>query len=532
MPCYTSTKVRFDNPRSDTDIGKNRLSTAGKTETTPCINVRLTPSQEALPRQSEKITRARTCYLYNQRGKKLKYPIDPTKEATLRKEDIERIKANAKIITMEERAAIVELQEKEAQRLNDMADELRLRYKRIDDERRNMRDALDGRDKFSDTAQKLNVLERSFVEKHEQEEEVQLANRVIINLKCQAVRDEQILEKKEIERLAKQADAHMVQIQMNIAAKSLAEEDKKEEEKRLNRILYAADIRQQLNERERIRLLEGQRIEKEALKMREAMEELKRDEELQAKLILERKLQFRRELDKVAEMSMVFKKMLCEQDLDADMRVLAFKREQEIRQRKFDEEKRIAKKEFDRKQDKLFVLGQKALESRSRRDEMSYMREQERLESEYRRKEMEAALRKKRVEKELCDARKQQLLDSKNRHALYIAHAEQEFNDLIVSIKSEEEEQKKMDALHKKLRENYRNDIIRQINDKEAERRRLLDLEKNQVSTWRKDERKREQNIRTIINAKLAAMKDAKLPEKYITEVQQRITKIFAKYNN
>ncbi|XP_011189016.2 cilia- and flagella-associated protein 45 [Zeugodacus cucurbitae] len=460
-----------------------------------------------------------------------KRPVGPksgrTKnQTTLTQKELDRLKNASKVVTLEDRLEVLKRQEEERNRMEKETEEVRTRFKKIDDARQKALEENAVKEDLFGAGEKVKVLERAFLAKHEQEEEVRRVNRIILNAKCQAVRDAQIQEKEDFQRELRNEEMRMDRMVLEGATGALKKEDAKEEKKKEEKLKYACEIRNQLNERETLRFLEAERLEQEAKRIRKANELIRVEDERQAQLQRERKLKFREELNRIAEMAALFKRMLCEQEREADMRAAAYMREKQKKERELAMEKKLAQEASESKRQRIFILAQKVLEAKSASEELSYMREQERIEREYRRKEKEATMRKRQIEKDLAEARESQLRQTKQRQALQIARAEQDFDNLMAQVKVDEEKQKQQEAQRERQNDCYRQAIIKQMNDKELERRRLLELDRAQALDWREGERQRDRNIRAVIDAKLAAMRDACLPEKYIKEVEMQLTKI------
>lgn len=451
------------------------------------------------------------------------------KSIALPAREFNRLKTAAKVVTLEDRLNALMLREQETKRLEAEAEKTKQYFKEIDEARKRVEQEKNRELEGEVANEKVKVLERAFLAKHEQEEEVKKANRIILDAKCHAVRDAQVQEKYELQRELRKDEQRLEKQVLERAMKALSEEDAKHERLNEEKQKYAQEIKKQLNERENARFLEAERIEEEAIMLRKANEILKRDEERQTKLAKERRLKYRDDLAKVVEMSTTFRRMLCEQEREAEMRIAAYMRAKEERMRALQAEQKLAKEELERKQQRIYNLAEKILQSKSDREEMSYLREQERIEREYRRKEKEAALRKKQIEKELAEARERQMQETKHRQALQIARAEQEFNTLIESLKEAEDKQKREDEQREQRRKCYRRDIIQQMGDNEMKRRSLQELEKAQALAWRESERQRDANIRAVITAKLNAMREACLPDKYIKDVEKQLSRIVAK---
>ncbi|XP_073843548.1 cilia- and flagella-associated protein 45 [Musca autumnalis] len=441
--------------------------------------------------------------------------------------ELERLKTASKVVSIEERLDALMKREEEAKRLELEAERTKQRFKEMDEARKKL-EAERNKNLVVDEGgnDQVRILERAFLAKHEQEEEVKKANRIILEAKCHAVRDAQVQEKTQIQRELKNHEQRLERQVIDNAIKALSEEDEKFNKLHESKQKYADEIKKQLHERENLRFLEAERIEEEAQILRKANEAIKRDEERRLKESQERRRKYREDLAKVVEMSQQFRKMLWQQEREAEMKVAAYMKEKAERLKALHNEKMLAKQEFERKQQRIYSLAEKILQSKSDREEMSYLREQEKIEREYRRKEREAALRKKQIEKELADARERQMQETKHRQALQIARAEEDFNVLIERLKREEAKERRAQEERDRKRDMYRLDIIRQMGDNEMQRRHLKELEKAQADAWRESERQRDANIRAVIKAKISAMREACLPEKYIKDVEKQLSKI------
>jgi len=95
-------------------------------------------------------------------------------------------------------------------------------------------------------------------------------------------------------------------------------------------------------------------------------------------------------------------------------------------------------------------------------------------------------------------------------------------------MRKEEDREKALDRQREAQRQVYRQDLRQQMTDKQAERRRLAELEAVRVQKWLDQEKQRDANIRQVISAKIAAMRENCLPEKYLREVEKQLKSIQA----
>lgn len=66
-------------------------------------------------------------------------------------------------------------------------------------------------------------------------------------------------------------------------------------------------------------------------------------------------------------------------------------------------------------------------------------------------------------------------------------------------------------------------EIINQINQKEVARRSTKDFNRIEYNAARQKEEERSKNIKSIINRKINAMRQANIPEKFIKDVERQL---------
>ncbi|KAH8276125.1 hypothetical protein KR026_000929 [Drosophila bipectinata] len=532
MPCFSASNVRFVSADSQLQQKCQELRARARAQTAayrpPAGGFR--PSTSApLGFASFKRTTCDQSAAYDQkqlkRNERERKRNQGTKHLVLRANELRRLKDQGKVPTVSDRLQEIDRQEEKHRQQLQLVEETRRRFKAIDEARGSAPGDAEGTS--SELAELLeekgSVLSRAFLARQEQEEEVKQINRMILDAKCKAVREAQIQEKHMLAKALREDDERLARMVNQRAKQALTAEDERERLEAEKRNRYANEIRQQLSERENRRYLEAKRVADEAKDIRRATELLREQEEQQRAFAELRKHRFREELQRIRNMSNVFKTMLSEQERLAELRVTAYMREKQEKERQLKEMQRLAKKEFERRQQRIFTVAAEAMETRQANDELKYLKDRDRVEREYRRREKEAAIAKREVEQDLLESRAQQAQEMKQRLALEIAHAEEEFAKVMDRMRQEEEKQKAMDRQRDSQRQIYRQDLRQQINDKQAERRRLSELEAERVQKWLDQEKQRDSNIRQVIGAKIAAMRENCLPEKYLREVEKQL---------
>lgn len=110
------------------------------------------------------------------------------------KHEMERLKKASKVITLEETMQEMERIEAEKKRIEQDCEERKRQMREIDDKKQKHSKADHKVENFAQE-EKAKVLDRAFLLKHEQEEEVKEANRIILAAKCHVIRHAQIQEK-------------------------------------------------------------------------------------------------------------------------------------------------------------------------------------------------------------------------------------------------------------------------------------------------------------------------------------------------
>lgn len=455
------------------------------------------------------------------------------KEVVLRTSDVKRLKEKCRLETVQDKLKAMTEAEDEHRRQLQLVEETRQRFKQIDAARKADTKEHEQQQEELDEAlrEQSTVLSRALLARHEQEQEVKQVNRMILDAKCKAVREAQIQEKQQLAKALRDDDERLAKMVNERAQQALNAEDERERLELEKRAKYAQEIRQQLSERENQRFLEAQRVAEEARHLRKAGELVREAEEQQRSFVQLRKLRFREELQRIREMSNVFKNMLLQQERLAELRVAAYMREKQEKERQLKDLEQQVKKQFERRQQRIFSIAAEARVTRETNEELKYLKERNRVEREYRQREKQAAVAKREAERDLLESRARQAQEMKQRLAQEVAHAEDEFNKVLERMRDEEEKQRKLDRERDQRSQNYRRELKQQMCDKEAERRRRADIEHERMQKWLEQERQRDANIKQVISSKIAAMRENCLPEKYLKEVEKQLKHIEASRN-
>jgi len=230
------------------------------------------------------------------------------------------------------------------------------------------------------------VLDRAFLAKQEQEEEVKRANRIILATKCHVIRDAQVAEKNEISRELREENLRLEKMMMEERERSIKLEDVSREKARLIKSKHGLEIQNQLKEREMVKIMEAERIEEEAKAMAKAQIAITIDMMEKEKERRQKVLEIRSELQKANELNTYFKRLQFEEQRIADLKVQEYMRQKTERDQQMALEKRLAREQKEREQDRMLQLQQKLLNSKIEHNNMEVRRAQEAKEREYRNK--------------------------------------------------------------------------------------------------------------------------------------------------
>ncbi|XP_017042242.1 cilia- and flagella-associated protein 45 [Drosophila ficusphila] len=530
MPCYSASNVRFVSAESQLQQKCQELRARARAQTAayrpPAGGFRPSTTSFGCFRRNPCDQSAAYDQKQLKRNERERKRNQGTKQVVLRAGELRRLKDKGKLETVGEKLERIEQQEEEHRRQLQAVEETRRRFRAIDEARGTGASEVRSNMLSEILEERQSVLSRAFLARQEQEQEVKQINRMILDAKCKAVREAQIQEKHLLSKALREDDERLARMVNERAQKALTAEDERERLEVEKRNRYAQEIRQQLSDRENVRFLEAKRVADEAKDIRRATELLRGQEEQQRAFAQLRKQRFREELQRIREMSNVFKTMLSEQERLAELRVTAYMREKQEKERQLKEMQRLAKKEFERRQQRIFTVAAEAMETRQTNEELKYLKERDRVEREYRQREKEAAIARREAERDLLEARAQQAQEMKHRLALEIAHAGEEFAKVMERMREEEEREKAVDRQRDAQRQAYRQDLRQQMSDKQAERRRLAEQEAARVRKWLDQEKQRDANIQAVISAKIAAMRENCLPEKYLREVEKQLKSI------
>ncbi|XP_015104580.3 cilia- and flagella-associated protein 45 [Vicugna pacos] len=451
--------------------------------------------------------------------------IVPTKDSSgesliMSPEEFERTKWASQILTREELEAREQAFKKEKEAIVDAVTTRKKIMKQKEMVWRNNKKLSDLEEVAKERAQ--NLLQRATQLRMEQEEELKDVSKIILNAKCHAIRDAQILEKqliqKELDAEEKRLD-QMMEVERQKSIQRQEELDRKRREERIRGRRYIVE-QMEKNQEERSLLAEQREQEKE--QMLEYLEQLQEEDLRDLERRHQQKLKMQAEIKRINEENQKQKAERLAQEKLADQMVMEFTRKKMAREAEFEAEQERTRREKEKEIARLRALQEKARDYQAEQDALRAKRNQEVADREWRRKEKENAQKKLETEAELRKSRLEQVAFKEHALAVQVQRDRDEFERILRAQREQiekeqlEEEKKATGRLQhaNELRRQVRENQQRQVQDRIAtfeEGRRL----KEEAQKWR-------ECIEDIKKKKLEELRATGLPEKYCIEAEHK----------
>ncbi|XP_071327968.1 cilia- and flagella-associated protein 45 [Trachinotus anak] len=452
----------------------------------------------------------------------LRVPLkDPSgKSIILPPAEFKRITSTSRVLTKEERRALHEAYQRKKEEEIKAAEERKRRIYEADLSRKENPALTELELEARDRAQRL--VERANALRLEQEEEIKKLNKLILGAQCQATRDAQIQEKKQIQMELSEEEKRldtMMEVERCKVLETVAQIEELHKKQRISGMQQIYDqIKQRMEEKQlqdELKELERQQIRENQEKMN--LEDLKALEEKRAKQ--QRLLE---EVMKINAETLQAKEQRREEEKLADMRDMEYIRKKMEREAEYEAEQRRIKKEKELEIARLRARQEKAKDYQAEQDELRARRNQDIMDREWRRKEKELALKKAQEEAMLRAARLEQVHCKEHFLSIEAGREKAEFERVLkvqqeaITKKMEEEEKQRQKAQH------HSEAIRHQVKDRElsaiAQRRETF----KEADRLIEEARQRRMRLDEIKEKKLKELKATGLPEKYCSEVERK----------
>ncbi|XP_076438329.1 cilia- and flagella-associated protein 45-like isoform X2 [Babylonia areolata] len=447
---------------------------------------------------------------------------DPSGQSMIMPRDqFMRILQASRVMTKEEREAEIERLKMEKQAALEAAQQRKNEMKQLDLARQKNSALSDLEVEAKEKAEHL--LARANAMRLETEDEIKHLNELILNAKCHAIRDAQILEKGQISRELvdeeKRLDT-MMEVDRQAAIEVQEEVEKKRKDEQL---MGAAKLMEQIHENEQERLFELERKDQENIQMQRYIEKLMEEDQAAVEKRKSEQTHLREELNKANRDILRRKELKKEQDRAEEEKVLEFQRKKAEREAAYEKEQERIRIEKEKETARLRALQERARDEQAERDALRAKRAQEQAERDWRAKEATEARKKAETEAMLEQARHQQMMQKEHYLAVQAQRERQEFERVLRAQKELVEREKREEEEVRKKRLSHADDVRSQIRKKEQERIAERNAFFEEGVKLDEEARARRARLDEVKRKKLNELRDAGIPDKYLAGVERKV---------
>ncbi|XP_052593639.1 cilia- and flagella-associated protein 45 isoform X2 [Peromyscus californicus insignis] len=446
---------------------------------------------------------------------------DPSGESLIiSPEEFERIKWASQVLTKEELEAREQAFKKEKEAILEAVTIRKKIMKQKEMAWSNNKKLSDLEEAARERAQ--NLLQRASKLRMEQEEELKEMSQIILNAKCHAIRDAQILEKQQIQKELDAEEKRLDQMMEVDRQKSLQRQKDREKKRKEERLRGKRQIVDQIKKNEEERSLLAEHREQEKEQMLAYLERLQEEDLQDLERRHQEKLKMQAEIKRINEENQRQKAERMAQEKLADQMVMEFTKKKMAREAEFEAEQERIRREKEKEIARLRAMQEKAQDYRAEQDALRAKRNQEVADREWRRKEKENAQKKMETEEKLRQSRLDQVAFKEHTLAVQVQRDRDEFERILRAQREQiekerlEQEKKAADRLQ------HANELRRQVreNQQKQVQNRLSTFEEGR--RLKEEAQKRRERIEDIKKQKLDELRATGLPEKYCIEAERK----------
>ncbi|XP_012863739.2 cilia- and flagella-associated protein 45 [Echinops telfairi] len=472
------------------------------------------PSKEHKPQTIQLITRDMV--------RELVVPTeDPSGESLIiSPEEFQRIKWASHILTREELEAKEQTLKLEKEATLDAVTSRKKIMKQKDLVCKNNKKLSDLEEVAKERAQ--NLLQRANKLRMEQEEELKSMNKVILNAKCHAIRDAQILEKQLVQKELETEEKRLDQMMEVERQKSLQRQEALDQKRREERIRGRRQIVEQMEKNQEERSLLSEQREQEKEQMLQYMEQLQEEDLKDMERRHQEKLKMQEEIKRINDENQKQKAQVLAQEKLADQMVMDFTKKKMAREAEFEAEQERIRRDKEKEITRLRALQEKAQDYQAEQDALRAKRNQEVADREWRRKEKENAQKKLETEAMLKQSRLEQVAFKEHTLAVQVQRDRDEFEQILRAQRKQIEREKLEEERKATGRLQHANELRRQVreNQQKQVQERIDTFEEGR--RLKEEAQRRRERIEDIKKKKLEELRATGLPEKYCVEAERK----------
>nr|XP_046246313.1 cilia- and flagella-associated protein 45 [Scatophagus argus] len=505
-------------PTSQVDETLFGSSTPASSEPDKRVKSASKPKNESQRNQDEEPVQIITKDLI--RSLRIPFKDPPGESIILPSAEFERITSACRVLTKEEKVA-----QKEAYQMKKEAD-----IRAIEERKRQIFEAdLSRKENKALTELELeaqehaqHLVERANVLRMEQEEEIKQLNQLILGAQCQATRDAQIQEKKQIQTELLDEEKRLDAMMEVERRKALESEEQIDDLRKHQRISGMQQIYDQIQKRLEDQKMQEEMKEQERQQIQEQQEKMNLEDLKALEKKKEEQQHLQEEIMRINAETMRAKEQRREEEKLADMRDVEYIRNKLEREAEYEAEQRRIKKEKELEIARMRARQEKAKDYKAEQDELRARRHQESVDREWRQKEKELAAKKAQEEAMLRADRSEQVHRKEHLLSIEAGREKAEFEMVLkaqqeASIKDKEEEEKRRQKAHR-----HAEAIRHQVKERElsaiAKRKEIFKDAERLIE----EARQRRMRLEEVREKKLKELKATGLSEKYCSEVERK----------
>ncbi|CAJ1065777.1 cilia- and flagella-associated protein 45 isoform X3 [Xyrichtys novacula] len=356
----------------------------------------------------------------------------------------------------------------------------------------------------------------------EQEEEIRKLNTLILGAQCQAARDTQITERKQIQTELSEEEKRLDNMMEEERLRALETMEQSDELRKRRRMSGMQEIYNQILQRlEEKQLLEEMK-EQEKQQIQEKQETINLEDQKALEKKRDEQQQLQKEIMRINAETMQAKKQRQEEEKRADMRIMEYIQNKLEQEAAYEAEQNRIKKEKELEITRMRAQQQRAKDYIAMQDEIRMRRNQEVADREWRKKEKDLAAKKVREEEMLRVARLEQVHCKEHFLAIEAAREKAEVKQMLKAQEEVIKRLKEEEGKHHKNAKLHAEALRHQVKEREisavAKRREILKEAEDLIL----EAQQRRVRLDEIKEKKLKALKATGLSEKYCSEVERK----------
>uniref|UniRef100_A0A8D8RI61 Cilia- and flagella-associated protein 45 n=1 Tax=Cacopsylla melanoneura TaxID=428564 RepID=A0A8D8RI61_9HEMI len=369
------------------------------------------------------------------------------------------------------------------------------------------------------------LISRAIELQREREDEMKLCNSLLLMSKCQTIRDAQVAEKTLIAKELRAVELDLDRIMEEDRVKAIAVQDKLREEEEMKKRHQFESLTKQMTLNKQLRDMAVCAVEQERQRMRQIEERRKQELENERKEKLIEQERRKKEIDETNQELKRIKEEEKEQEVMLNSKIqnilkvkLAAEERQanEKRQIQLLRDKEFARLEKERKRNDVTAQAQYEIKCR---------KVQEECDREWRRRELEEVRRRNKMASELNQCRRQQEEHKQLCQARELERMRELENTLEQQRREAEEKEKEKEIRRKQKMLNYRRNLQKLMEDKRSQKQKQNEDNLEDGRKMREEQKNRIEGLKTSIERKIVEVRNQKVPEKYLKEVEKQLQK-------